>query len=1724
MDVFGLRDKLVTNYSGYVRSFVSIQDARISERVNTALDSGLLWPEPLIQMNPSFAHAESVDDLVNDGVLHEECRNIFRLGKHAASDTGKELRLHQHQADAIKTARKKQNYILSTGTGSGKSLSYIIPIVDSVLRSGPGKGIQAIIVYPMNALANSQFGELKKFLSAGYADGRGPISFERYTGQENRDQKNRILSSPPDILLTNYMMLELILTRPEESAFVEAAQGLRFLVLDELHTYRGRQGADVALLVRRVRDRLSACALQCVGTSATLATAGSYADQQEAIAKVATNLFGATVDPSNVIGETLCRTTRESNPNDSNFIQSLSQRVSEEAYRVPTNYSDFCADPLASWIETTFGITLDKSDNRFVRATPRSIGGHHGAATDLEKLTGIDTSRCITAIKTMLLAGYKCENPETGFPVFAFRLHQFISRGDTAYASLGNENDRYITLYGQQFVPDEERKRILLPLTFCRHCGQEYYAVRRVHQSEGNPERFLQRTLMDNILDDDSEAGFLYTSTPYPWPATEKEIIEKIPDNWCEEVKGTFRLKSNFRKKLPETVFINLLGQQDGNGQPYQYVPAPFQFCLKCGVAHGSRQRSDFPKLTDLSSGGRSSATTILSLATVLALREGDLDKEARKLLSFTDNRQDASLQAGHFNDFLEVGLLRGALCKAVEAAGEAGLRHDELTQHVFDKLDLPLIRYASDHEIRFQAKVETEQTLRDILGYRLYHDLRRGWRINAPNLEQCGLLEIHYLSLDEVCEAEDIWETRHDILRKADKITRRNITKILLDHIRQQLAIKVDYLDSKFHERLSQRSNQRLIPPWAMDEGETLTAAPILYPRSKKPGDYQSDFYLSSRGAFGQYLRKRTTFPDHSEKITLKQTEKIIIDLLEALRIAGLVECVREAKEEDSVNGYQVLAASFVWMARDGSKIYQDPLRTVSKSKEGLKANSFFLDFYRNVAATAQGITAREHTAQVPNEIRQEREDDFRDARLPILYCSPTMELGVDIAQLNVVNMRNVPPTPANYAQRSGRAGRSGQPAFVFSYCTTLSSHDQFFFRHPDLMVSGAVSPPRIDLTNKDLLESHIQAVWLAETNTSLGNTLNDLLDIEGECPSMELLDRIRDSIRAQDVLIRAKIRSRNILATIEESLINTDWYSENWLEDVLNQAASRFDRACDRWRGLHRSALEQFERQNHIISDASRSSNEKNQAKRMRSEAETQLDLLTNSKKRFQSDFYSYRYFASEGFLPGYNFPRLPLSAFIPARRMRDEFLSRPRFLAISEFGPRAIIYHEGSRYIINRVILPVEDTDQIVTRRIKLCPDCGYLHVLTDEQDPDLCQKCNFLLSGSMTNLFRMENVSTKRRDRINCDEEERVRLGYEIQTGVRFAEYDHHTACRTAEVKLDDKTLAELSYGDRANLWRINLGWARRKEKERYGFVLDMERGYWKKNENIEKDEDDPMSAQLERVIPYVEDHRNCLLLKPSADIGTNEAFASLEAALKKAIQITYHLEDMEIAVEPLPNHDNRKMVLFYEASEGGAGVLRQLVDDNQALAGIAKQALQLCHFDPDSGEDLGKSEHAGENCEAACYDCLMSYSNQRDHELLDRKSIRDFLLSLAKAEVATAPADISRSDHLQQLTALCQSTLERSWLQYLENCQLRLPSHAQTLFTKYHTQPDFVYDDSQVAIYVDGPHHEYADRQTRDKIQTEAMEDAGWIVIRFGYKDDWTEIIDQYPQLFGRTSQ
>jgi ATP-dependent helicase YprA (DUF1998 family) len=277
MDVFDLDRALVQDYERFTRSFTTIRAEDIREQVEQVYASGRFWPEPIVSINPHFQRGAPLTRLVAEGTLHPETERIFRID-------GEPITLFRHQSQAVAKAAARQSFVVTTGTGSGKSLCFFIPIIDSAIRAraaGQPNRTRAIVVYPMNALANSQMNELDKFIDqAGLPASLRP-TFARYTGQEDQDERDRIRDTKPDILLTNFMMLELLMTRQNERdrQVIANAEGLDFIVLDELHTYRGRQGADVAMLVRRLRDRLCrASAPICIGTSATMASEGDFSE------------------------------------------------------------------------------------------------------------------------------------------------------------------------------------------------------------------------------------------------------------------------------------------------------------------------------------------------------------------------------------------------------------------------------------------------------------------------------------------------------------------------------------------------------------------------------------------------------------------------------------------------------------------------------------------------------------------------------------------------------------------------------------------------------------------------------------------------------------------------------------------------------------------------------------------------------------------------------------------------------------------------------------------------------------------------------------------------------------------------------------------------------------------------------------------------------------------------------------------------------------------------------------------------------------------------------------------------------------------------------------------------------------------------------------------------------------------------------------------------------
>jgi very-short-patch-repair endonuclease len=386
--------------------------------------------------------------------------------------------------------------------------------------------------------------------------------------------------------------------------------------------------------------------------------------------------------------------------------------------------------------------------------------------------------------------------------------------------------------------------------------------------------------------------------------------------------------------------------------------------------------------------------------------------------------------------------------------------------------------------------------------------------------------------------------------------------------------------------------------------------------------------------------------------------------------------------------------------------------------------------------------------------------------------------------------------------------------------------------------------------------------------------------------------------------------------------------------------------------------------------------------------------------------------------------------------------------------------------------------------------------------------------------------MQNVSTRRVDRITSDEEERMRFGYDLLSSYQYArDVDDRPILTRATYSLQDEEIASAIYAPTATLWRINLGWRRRKDPVELGFRLNLENGRWSaKDPESASSENGEAEAtgekgQFAAVVPFVEDRRNALILSFAANLDAG-TMASLLYALKRGIATRFQLEDSELDGELVPDHRQPSRIFFYEAAEGGAGVLSRLAEEPCALAEAARAALEVCHFHPETGEDHHHAPDALDVCEAACYACLLSYTNQRFHEMLDRHVVRDMLLELAGCVAETSGATQTREQTRERLLDRCESNLERCFVEFLDERGYALPDDSQRVVPDFGTRPDFFYMKGQTCVYVDGPYHEYPERQDRDKEVTSRLEDGGYTVVRFSDPAGWQTVLRDYAWIFG----
>jgi superfamily II DNA or RNA helicase/very-short-patch-repair endonuclease len=1731
-NIFELHKDVLEAYKLYIDSFINIADPKIREKVDEEFKSGKLYPDPLVQFNPSFESGGKVADLVNEGILVRDFNNIFY------DDAGETWSLYKHQTEAIKKSENNKGFIVTSGTGSGKSLTFITTIFNYLFKNPGQPGIKAIIVYPLNALINSQEAALVSF-EANFEKRTGnklPFRFAKYTGQEKQTVRDAIIDNPPDILLTNYMMMELLMVRKTDEKLRESfLKNLHFLVYDELHVYKGRQGADVSLLNRRIKASAINKNIICIGTSATMAS-GSIKKQKEIVAEVATKFFDTHFQEEDVIIEFLTYSTTDKD------VSSLLKKAILDPIIKGTKEA-LLNHPLAIWLERK--VAIEEDGTHKIRNEPKSLPD---IAKMLSEETGVNESTCISQIKNLVTwaeeKNIENANAKKKDTILPFKLHQFISQTGYVYVTLQKPGERFITLNPNPTIilNSDEPELPVYQTVFSRITGEAFICVRKdISSPDGgklvfrefdenknpkneedlkindgkkiNKKKRVQSDYKDGyILFDKENKG---TEGDKGFILDIKDYLDILPAAWVSKAGNITSTKEFF---LPKEIYVSKDGrfsEKPGNGDKAWFMPAPLIYDPTCGLIYQEPKLSEKSKLISLGNEGRSTSTTIITLQTLLSLHRHKKPEKEQKLMSFTDNRQDASLQAGHFNDFIQVVHLRSAIEKVLRDKNAIFSIHD-LIFKVEEALQLPETDYAQNPatNLRFPSE-KNRKALRDYITYRIIQDLKRGWRYILPNLEQTALLEITYENLDKYCADKENW-TDIELLNELDAQGRKDFILQILNYFRNLYAVDFDMLRYENRLQVQDELNDLLNKEklWSLDKGERIEAPNFL--SLEGAGRATRETFVQSIGSMSRLARfvKHEFRKAHLGQPNSEAYNIFMSKILELLKDMHYLRKQTINADSGDKEAYQLILSTVLWKCGDKEKLINDKTSLITLDEEiNIKPHKYFQDLYQvDFSQLPKSYIAAEHTGQISTEQKIERENKFEEAKeLSALYCSPTMELGIDISSLNIVHMRNVPPSPANYAQRSGRSGRSGQSALVFTYASKVSPHDKHYFAQPVKMVAGIVQAPRIDLTNEELILAHINATVLTFLNAEeFKPSLIWLIDMSNKTY------KLKPGIKAtyQDVI---DSNFDNILNVVKNVLKNiplneTHWYSEDWLRNQIKAVPDNLENALLRWRIMYVDALRQMDEAHEIkTSPIIKDKDLKKTADKSYWLAEKRKDLLLNNTDGSQnttfSEFYTFRYLAAEGFLPGYGFTRLPIRVFLGGKD-KNEAISRPRFIGLKEFGPNNFIYHNGGKYQVKR-ITPNDVTLNLTT--IKISKDTNYAFLNEEgkgkNQDPITGTPFTASNEEKLSNLLEFTEAQSENTERISCMEEIRAKEGF--VTEMFFNTSDGLADAKKIRLTIEGNELMKLYYAPAAKLILLNKKATRAIDE---GFNIGTKSGFFKTKKQVDNpNPEDPN----ENIMLYTYDTSDVLYIQPVKALGlTEEGVVTLQYALQKAIEMCFNIEPIEIAARLMGANEN-KNIMLYEAAEGSIGVLKDIARNPVKLREIFKKAYEICGYNLSMKEDMYPQRSK------ASYDDLLSYYNQIDHGKIDRHSI----ITALELLISSNPDDTLGSTYEEKYEELKKelhhrSPGEKKLLDFLFDNGYRLPDHTNYNMEKYYVQPDFIYKQENALIFVDGGIHKNSVVKANDDNQRIILKKNGFdILVWDDTKEDVSAFVTKRQDVF-----
>lgn len=1548
IDAVATATQIKGTYRRYLQSLLAVRDPVLDAALRRAIDTTpLLDKGPYLEATPPYAPGATPRELIDEGVL---ASGFTRLASEAMP---MDRPLYIHQERAIRKVAAGRNVIVATGTGSGKTESFLLPILNRLVQEDAegtlGPGVRALLLYPMNALANDQMKRLRQLLATYPA-----ITFGRYTGDTEHDPlkarerfgelnigepilPNELLSraemraTPPHLLLTNYAMLEYLLLRPGDlELFGSGANSTwRFIVVDEAHVYDGTQGAEVAMLLRRVRDRVApGSTLQCIATSATV----GGDSEPSAVTKFASSLFDQQFesvdgDPSRQDLITAERVPAPEGPywgplTATDYVQLLDEPDHEAAITVLANKAGFSGHDAGPAVVlsheqalATLRSTLASGPKTFDSVVEAVFGEDpHGAA-------GL-------AAAVKVASGLR--NPD-GTTALSARYHLFLRATEGAFTCL-SASGPHVHLARHDQCPECDTR--VFELGSCKRCG----AVHIVGSPEldGGVIRLRPRKATEKgtwlvlgdqpeLLDEDEEAV-----------AEEGRAVSGDNAKLCAKCGSLNDSHSNVCAdqscKASDLRPVRRLNQKG----------AEIAGCLVCG-ARGAGTVRVFETGAD-ASGAVVTTSLYQSLPPGSDAKDADLPGEGRKLLAFSDSRQAAAYFAPYLEDsytrlqrrrLISQGLI--ASCADEEPVGIEDLSFE--TRKAAKKVKV------------FPGRMTAQQELRQVAPWVMAEVLATDDR---QSLEGLGLVSITQYRdpswqapkplLDLGLEPSEAWAFLQELVRT----------------LRQQGAVSMPEDVPPNHEifaprlgpiraRLSGPESIRKVLSWLPGKG---TNRRVDYTRRVLAAlNVDADPLRLLKGIW-----EFVTHPNSPVDWLRSSTERGLgvayqVDH-ELLRIAWVSERnpVHQCTTCRRISPFAVRGVCPA-LSCDGMLAPFIPRDLDDDS-----------DHYRSIyrSMNAVPLSAKEHTAQWSNVEAASIQQQFIRGQVNALSCSTTFELGIDVGELQAVMLRNMPPNTANYVQRAGRAGRrAGAAALVVTYANRRS-HDLTRFAEPEVMMSGAVRAPYVPLVNARINRRHAHSValaaffrWYFESTNRIERTAGGffLPDEEENAPAVTLVKGFLSPVPTE--ITESLIRILPPPIVIELGVESGIWASHliDLLENVGHELAADV------------STLDQLR-------------DRASEAKNFRL-AERYQQVGNTLRRRDLLGFL-----ANRNVLPKYGFPTDSVELrtnFGLGKHLGSSLdLTRDLSAAIHEYAPDATLVAGGKLWTSRGIYrLPGRDLEEF---NYHVCKRCGGFRQAVADVDAT-CSYCGYPADTVPRKLTIPEFGFVADKEPKNPGPRPPMRSW---SGATHILKYPPDV--KTRQLRLPGGT-ARVRVGPRGRLIAVADGPGGR------GFWICDWCGYG--SARVTSPQKGPAHKHLlrdidckgpQRPLDLAHSYETDLLtldLRVTGFVGNQNAWRSVLYAILEAACETLEIGRDDIGGSLTPIEINRWEIVLFDAVPGGAGHVLMIEHRLESILNAALRRVSVCDCGP----------------ETSCYGCLRSYTNQREHDALSRGAAEQILRRL-----------------------------------------------------------------------------------------------------------------------------